>query len=131
MRASIGQRNDPRLVLDQWLDPVVDGVEEAANQARVEVLLEAEVEQHIEWVTPGFPRDVGDAAISEPGILELHRRSDGDALPVALEYGARLGVAQVGAERVAEARVAEHRLQPLPVIGLDRVECRMAEERIG
>src|SRR6516164_2103053 len=52
MRASIGQRNDPRLVLDQWLNPVVDGIEEAANQAGVEVLLEAEVEQHIERSRP-------------------------------------------------------------------------------
>src|SRR6516165_1611563 len=104
MRASIGQRNDPRLVLDQWLNPVVDRIEEAANQAGVEVLLEAEVEQHIERVTPRFPRDIGDGAISEPGILGLHRRGDGDALPVALEYGTRLGVAQVGTECVAEAR---------------------------
>ena len=34
MRAGIGQRDDPGLVLDQRLDPLVDGVEEAADQTR-------------------------------------------------------------------------------------------------
>jgi hypothetical protein len=40
MRAGIGQCDDPGLVLDQRLDPVVDSVEEAADQSSVEVLFE-------------------------------------------------------------------------------------------
>jgi hypothetical protein len=44
MRARIGQRDDPGLVFDQRLDPVVDGIKEAANEAGVEVLLEPEIE---------------------------------------------------------------------------------------
>ena len=131
MRAGVGQRDDPGLVLDQRLDPLVDGVEEAADQPGVEVLLEPEIEQYVERVAPRFARDVGDRAVGEPGILGFHRRGDDDPLPVALEHGARLRLAQIGAERVAEARVAEHRLQLLAVIGLDRVEGRMAVERIG
>ena len=117
--------------LDQRLDPVVDGVEEAANQTRVEVLIEPEIEQHIERVATSFTRNLGDGAVGEPGIHCLHRRGDDHALPVALEHRARFGVAQVGAERVSEARVAEHRFQLPAVIGLDRVERRMAVERIA
>src|SRR4029077_3429398 len=44
MRARIGQRDDSGLVFDQWLDPVVDGIKEAAYEAGVEVLLEPEIE---------------------------------------------------------------------------------------
>ena len=44
MRARIGQRDDAGLVFDQRLDPVVDGIKEAANEAGVEVLLEPEIE---------------------------------------------------------------------------------------
>ena len=131
MRAGIRQRDDAGLVLDQRLDPVVDRVEEAADEAGIEVFLEPEIEQHVERVAPGFARDVGDRAVGEPGILGLDRRRDDDALPVALEHRARLRVAQIGAEALAEARVAEHRLQLLAVIGLDRVEGRMAVERVG
>ena len=50
MRAGVGQRDDPGLVLDQRLDPVVDGVEEAADKAGVEVLLEPEIEERVERV---------------------------------------------------------------------------------
>src|SRR5580704_15459502 len=52
-------------------------------------------------------------------------------LPVPLEHGARLGVSQVSAEPLAEARVTKHRLQLLAVMGLDRVERRMAVEGVG
>src|SRR5467141_1941375 len=44
MRARIGQRDDTGLVFDQRLDPVVDGIKEAPNEAGVEVLLEPEIE---------------------------------------------------------------------------------------
>src|SRR5690242_19358768 len=50
MCTGIGQRDHSGLVLDQRLDPVVDGVEKAADEAGVEVLLEAEVEQDIKRV---------------------------------------------------------------------------------
>src|SRR5258708_5350128 len=69
MRASIGKRDDPGLVLDQRLDPLVDGVEEAANQAGLEVLVEPEVER----VATSFTRDLGDGAVGEIGILGFHR----------------------------------------------------------
>ena len=131
MRAGVGQRNDAGPVLHQRLDPFVDGVEEAADQPGVEIFLEAEIEQCVERVAPLLARDVGDRAVGEPGVLRLHRRRDDDALPVALEHGAGLRLAQVGPERVAEARVAEYRFQLLAVIGLDRVEGRVAVERIG
>src|SRR6185312_1174608 len=61
----------------------------------------------------------------------LHRRRDDDPVPIALEDRARHRVAEVFAEGVAETLVAEHRLQLIAVIGLDRVEGRMAVERIG
>jgi len=54
-----------------------------------------------------------------------------DALPVPLEHGARLGVSQVSAEPLAEARVTEPVYQLLAVMGLDRVERRMAVEGVG
>src|ERR1700740_3680669 len=45
MRAGVRQRDDPGLVFDQRLDPVIDSIEKAADQPRIEVLLEPEIEQ--------------------------------------------------------------------------------------
>src|SRR4029077_5340922 len=115
----------------QRLYPVVDSIEEATDQAGIEVLLEAQIEQHAKRIAPGLARDAGDRAVGEAGILWLHWRRHHDSLPVALEHSARLRVAQIGAEPLAKARVAEHRLQLLAVIRLDRVERRMAVERVG
>ena len=93
--------------------------------------VETEIKQQVERVAPGFARDVADRAVGEPGILRLHRHGDDHAVPIPLEDRARDRVAQVVAEAFAETRVAEHRLQLLAVVGLDRVEGRMAIERVG
>src|SRR5215469_3312892 len=71
---------------------------------------------------PGLACDVGDGAVRKPRIFGLYRCGDDHSLPVTLKHGARLRITQIGAEPFAEARVAEHRLQLLTVIGLDRVE---------
>jgi hypothetical protein len=128
MRAGVRQRDHSGLVFDQRLHPVFDSIEEPADQPGIEVLLEPEIEQRVERIAPSLARDVGYRAIGEPGILALHRCRHDDTLPVALEHGTRLGVAQVGAECVSEARITEHRLQLLAVVGLDRVERPMAVE---
>ena len=80
----------PALCLTQRLDALVDGIEEAADKAGVEVFLETEIEQHVERVAPALAGDVGDRAVGEPGILGLDRRGDDDAVPVSLEHRSRL-----------------------------------------
>ena len=118
-------------MLDQRLDPLVNGVEKAPNQASVEILFEAQVKQQVQRVAPDVAGDIGNRSLGEPGIGFLYRRRDDYAVPVSLEDRARLRVAQIGAKALAEARVAEDRLQLLAVIGLDRVEGRVAVERVG
>src|SRR5438552_6611895 len=131
MRAGIRQRDDAGLVLHKRLDTVIDCIEEAANEPGIEVFFKPEVEQHVERVAPGFARDVRDCTVGESSILTHYGRRDDDALPVALKHRARFRITQIGAEALAEARVAKHRLQLLAVIGLDRVERRVAIERVG
>src|SRR6266851_1679911 len=131
VRAGVRQRDDSGLVLDQRLDPVVDSVEKAADQASVEILFEAQVKQHVKRVAPDVAGDIGNRSVGEPGIRFFYRRRDDYALPVSLEYRARLRVAQIGAKTLAEARIAEHRLELLAVIGLDWVEGGVAVERVG
>src|SRR6516164_912293 len=131
MRAGVRQRDHSRLVFDQRLHPVVDSIEKPADQPGIEVLLEPKIEQHVERIPPGLACDVGYRAIAKPGILGPHRRGHDDSLPVALEHGTRLRVTQIGAERASEARITEHLLQLLSVVGLDRVERRTAVEWVG
>ena len=69
--AGIGQRNDPGLVLDQRLDALIDGVEEAADKPGVEVFLKAEIEHRVERVAVAFANDVGDRAVGEPAFSGL------------------------------------------------------------
>ena len=121
----------PASCLTSGSTPVVHRVQEASDKSGVEVLRETEIKKQVERVAPGFARDVADRAICEPGILRLHRRGDDHAIPIPLKDRARDRAAQVFAEAFAEARVAEHRLQLLAVVRLDRVEGRMAIERIG
>jgi len=130
MRAGIGQRDHSGLVLDQRLHPIVNSIEKPADQPGGEVLLEPEIEQHVERIAPSLARDVSYRAIGEPGILGFDRCRDDDTLSVALKDGTRLGVAQVGAECASEARVAEHGLKLLAIIGLNRVEGGVAVERV-
>src|SRR6185369_9066871 len=104
MRTGIGQRDDPGFVLDQRLNAVIDGVEEAADQPGVEVLFEAEIEQYVQRIMPGAVRNVGNRAVCEAGVLLLDRRRDYHALPVALEHGPRSGVTQIGAKGLTEVR---------------------------
>src|SRR5437763_7919342 len=111
MRAGSRQRDDAGLVLHKRLDTVIVRIEEAADEPGIEVFFKPEVEQHIERVAPGFARDVRDRTVGEPNILVRYGRGDDDALPVALEHRARFRVTQIGAEALAEARVAKHRLQ--------------------
>src|SRR3954447_18028262 len=63
--AGIGQRNHPSLVLDQRLDTLIHGVEEAADKPGVEVFLEAEIEHHIERIAVAVANDVADRAVGE------------------------------------------------------------------
>src|SRR5918912_1052248 len=105
MRAGVGQRDHAGLVPDQWLDAFVDRVEKAADKAGIEVFLEAEIEHRVERVAISPANEVGNRAVGEPGVLRLYRGSDNDPVPIALEHGARLRVAQIGAERRAEALV--------------------------
>ena len=131
MRAGVGQRDDPGLVLDERLDPLVDRVEEAADKPGVEVLLEPEIEQQSSGSRPvsraisPIVRLASPAFSGFTGAATMTRSQ----LPWNIVPG--IGLRRLCAEALAEARVAEHRLQLLAVIGLDRVEGRMAVERIG
>src|SRR5277367_5167079 len=118
-------------MLDQRLDAVVDGVEEPADKAGIQILVETKIKERVERITIAALDDLGDRTVGEPGILRLRRRGDDDPVPIALEDRARPRVAQVVAELIAEALVAENRLQLLAVISLDRVEGRVAVERVG
>src|SRR3954469_3314102 len=131
MSTGVGQRDHASLVPDQWLDALVDCVEKAADKAGIEVFLKTEIEHRVEWVAISAAHEVGNRAVGEPSVLRLHRGSDDDPVPIALEYGSGFRVLQVGTKRVAEALVAERGLELLAVRGLDRIERRMAVERIG
>src|SRR3954468_91752 len=131
MSTGVGQRDHASLVPDQWLDALVDCVEKAADKAGIEVFLKTEIEHRVEWVAISAANEVGNRAVGEPCVLRLHWGSDDDPVPIALEYGSRFRVVQVGTKRVTEALVAERGLELLAARGLDRIKCRMAVERIG
>jgi hypothetical protein len=116
--ARVRQRNDAGLVLDQRLDPAVNRVEEAADQAGVQILFEAQVKQYVKRIAPNLARDVGDRTVGQPGIFRLYRCSDDDPLPVALKDRPRFRIVQIDAEALAEARVAEHSFELLAVSAL-------------
>ena len=131
MRPGVGQRDDAGLVLDQRLDAVVDRVEEAADKPGVEVLLEAEIEQRVERVAVAAAHDLGDRAVGEAGVLGLTGAATMTRSQLPWKIVPGFGLRRSSRNGLAEARVAEHRLQLLAVIGLDRVERRVAVERIG
>src|SRR5579864_5983864 len=66
MRARVGQRDDPRLVLDQRLDAGIDRIEEAPDKAGIKIFVEAEIEHRIERIAVRITDDLGDRAIDEP-----------------------------------------------------------------
>jgi len=97
-------------VFHQRLDTCVDRIQKTADKAGVEVLFQPQVEERVERVAIAAADDLGDRAVGEAGILRLGRRGDDDAIPVALEDRARLGIAQIVAELLAPGVIAEHRL---------------------
>ena len=88
MRAGIGQRHDPGRVLQQFGHALVDGIEEAAEEGGLQILLEAEIEHHVERVAALLAGDVGDVAVGVARRSCACRHGDDDALPVALEHRA-------------------------------------------
>ena len=93
----------PALCLTSGSTPSSTALKKRPIRPGVEVLLEAEIEQHVERVAPGAARDLGDRAVGEAGVLGLDRRGDDDPLPVALEHGPGLRIAQIGAEGARES----------------------------
>src|SRR5262249_54507330 len=106
MGARIRQRDYPGRVLQQWRHALVDGVEEAADKAGLEILLEPEIEKDVERVASALLRYVRDVPVHQPGILRRGRGRDDDAVPVSLEYGSRLWLAQILPEPLAKGVVA-------------------------
>ena len=106
----------PALCLTSGSTPVVDGVEEAADEPGLEILVEAEIEEArragrgrrsraisaiVRLASPAFSGLTGAATMMR------------SQLPWNTVPG--FGLAQIGAEPVAEARRREHRLQLLAV----------------
>ena len=60
MGAGIRQRDDPGRVLQQWRDALIDGVEEPADEAGIEIFLEPEVEKDVERVASALAGDLRD-----------------------------------------------------------------------
>src|SRR5690349_3008074 len=131
MRARVRKCDNTRFMFDQRLDTFIDRIKKTADEARVEVFLKTEIEHRVERIAMGATNDVGDRAVGKPGIFRLSRGGDDDPVPIALEYGTGLGITQIGAKGFAEAFVAERGLQLCTIRGLDRIERRMAVERIG
>ena len=50
VRARVGERHHARLVLQQLGHAVVTDVQEAAEERRLEILIEADVEHHVERI---------------------------------------------------------------------------------
>ena len=118
-------------MLQQFGHPLIDGVKEQPEEGGLQILLQPEVEHHVERVAALLAGDVGDIAIGQPGVLAQGRYGDDDALPVALKHRAGARLAQILAETLAEPGIAEHRFQLLGRIRLDRLEGFVAVERIG
>ena len=55
--AGIRQGNDPGFVLQQLADTVVSNVEKLTDKGRTQVFLQAEIENHIQWVPSLTPCD--------------------------------------------------------------------------
>ena len=128
MGAGIRQRDDAGRVLQERRDAVVEGVEKPADEPGLQILLEAEVEEDVERVSPPFAGNIRDVPVHQLGILGQGRSGDDDAVPVSLEHGPRLGLAQILPEPVAEAGVGEHLLQRVGRKRLDRVEGRVGRQ---
>jgi hypothetical protein len=111
MRAGIGQRHHPGRMLQQLGHTLVDGIEKEAEERGLQILLETEIEHHVERVAPLLARDLGDVAVGEPSILAQNRHRDDDPVPIALEHRSRPRLAQILPEPLAETGIAEHRLQ--------------------
>ena len=120
-----------RLVLQEPRHAIVADIEEAAEEGGLEILIEAEIEHHVERIAMLGLGDLGGVAVDVLRVGGLVRYRHHDAVPVALEDHAGPRVLRVLAELLPPRLVAEHRLQLLGRVGLDRVERRMAVERIG
>ena len=56
MRAGIGQRDHAASCFNSWLHALVADIEEAAEEAGLEILVEAEIEHDVERVAMLVPR---------------------------------------------------------------------------
>ena len=125
------ERHHARLVLQQPRHALVADIEEAAEEGRLQVLVEGEVEHDVERIAMLGLGDLRGVAVDVLGVGRLLRHGHHHAIPVALEDHAGQRVLGILAELRAPRMIAEHDLQLLGRIGLDRVERRMAVERIG
>ena len=125
------QRHHAGFVLQQPRHALVADIEEAAEEGGLQILVEAEVEDDVQRIAMLGLGDLGGVAVDVLGIGRLLRHRHHHAIPVALEDHAGPRVLGVLAELGAPRRIAEHRFQLLGRVGLDRIEGRVAVERVG
>ena len=66
MGARVRQCDDPGGMLEERRHALVDGVEEATEERRLQIFLDTEIEEDIEWVKPSRDREIRYIAINQP-----------------------------------------------------------------
>src|SRR5262249_5177423 len=118
-------------MLQQLSHALVNGIKEETEKCRLQIFFETKVEHDIKRVTALIASDVSDVAIGEIGILPQRRYRHDDPAPIALKHCTRPWFAQVLPEFFAETRIAEHHLELIGRISLDRLKGFVAVKRIG
>ena len=127
----VREGDDARVVPEQPRDAFVSDVEELPDEHGLEVLLDPEVEHHVEGVRAAFRREFGDGPVRESLVLRERGDRDDDSVPVALEDEAGSRVREARTEPVPKFPGPEQRDEPFGSVRLRLRERVVAEEGIG